>query len=202
MRVRLAVILTCGLLTACTSSRVTIDSYIDPAYSRAQIRSVAVLPVANPAFSPGEALELNRRVTMAIAARNSALRVLGAGEVVTALNQHNLAGPLGAFLDNFATSGIPDSSLLQRVGQALGVDVLIQGQLLNVLRQDGRAGFAATPATTRVTVRFVMLDCRLGRMIWQASSEGTRLKSGFSSAAPLIEAVNPAIDKILATLPF
>ncbi|MBD3336100.1 MAG: hypothetical protein GF355_11355 [Candidatus Eisenbacteria bacterium] len=128
------------------------------------------------------------------------MSIMSAAEAQQLLNDHDLVGEWSYFLDSFATSGIPDANTLARIGEALDVDCIIQGEIVNVTQRDGVYG--GNKGTTRVTVRYSMLDTRTGKLVWEASSDGVRTTATtVEPAPPIIEAVNLAVDRILTALP-
>ena len=186
--------------TACASSHATINSYVDPSFGRGSLHSVAIFPIRNARLAPAEAQQINRGISMAVHARNADLRLMSAPEAIAILNDSGLASPWAVFLDNYVASGVPDATILRRIGQALSVDAILQGEIVNVFQQDGRYG--GNRGTTRVTVRMTILDVRKGTLLWQASSDGQLgTATTLSSAPPIIEAVELAVHRLLDALP-
>jgi hypothetical protein len=143
---------------------------------------------------------MNRRIAEGLVQRNSSLKVVAGPEAVSLLNEKDLADDWARFLENYVTSGVPDANSLSRIGQALGVDAIIQGEMVEVLQEDGR--FGRNEGTTRVTLRLTMLAVEDGRLLWEASSDGLRkTASAAEDAPPVIEAVLLAVDKIVENLP-
>ncbi len=195
-----AIILTTVASAGCATSRATINSYVDPNYTRGSIESIAVFPIRNARFAPSEAQQINRRISTVIHTKNQAIRIMSSTEAVNILNEHGLADDWAVFLDNYVASGVPDANALRDIGAALGIDAIMQGEIVNVFQQDGT--FGGNKGQTRVTVRFTMLDCRNGRMLWEASSDGVKTTATTLDKAPaIIDAVQLAMDKILDNLP-
>ena len=138
---------------------------------------------------------------MFINRQNPEIELVSSVTAVARLNEHQLASDWAIFLDNYVSSGVPDASLLGEIGAAIGVDAIIQGEILNVFQQDGAEG---QKGITRVTVRFTMLDVNNGKLAWEATSDGRRetaLGGDMFHAPPIIEAIELAVDKLLSTLP-
>src|SRR6185437_6233426 len=132
----------------------------------------------------------------AIHSKNDSIRIMSSVEAVNVLNQHALADSWAAFLANYVSSGVPDANTLHTIGAALGVDAIIQGEVVNVYQRDG--AFGRQKGQTRVTVRFTMLDCRDGKAVWEASSDGVKgTATTMGEAPPIIDAVKLAMEKIL-----
>jgi hypothetical protein len=187
-------------LSGCATSRATIDSYIDPNFSAASVQSIAVFPLRNARLAPSEALQINREITQVINRRNPAIKIIGAAEAVDVLNQHGLAEKWAKFQENYVRSGIPDAAILREVGTALGVDSILQGEIINIYQRDGDNWYYR--ATTRVTVSYVMMSVASNTTTWSATSDGIA-EDGYSDVAPpIIDAVRLAQNKILEALPF
>jgi hypothetical protein len=152
-------------------------------------------------MAPAEAQQINRRVSTFINRRDPQIALVSSVEAVNRLNEHGLASAWAVFLDNYVSSGVPDGNILAEIGEAVDVDAIIQGEILDVFQQDGADG---QKGVTRVTVRFTMLDTRMGKMVWEASSDGRRetaLPGELFKAPPVIEAIELAVDKVLESLP-
>jgi PBP1b-binding outer membrane lipoprotein LpoB len=187
------------VLSGCATSRATIDTYIDPNFSAGDVKDIAVFPLRNARLAPSEALQINREIIQAINRGNPALRIIGASEAVDVLNDKGLAEQWAKFLENYATSGIPDAGILREVGTALNVDKILQGELVNVFQRDGNGW--DTLGTTRVTVHYAMMDVATNKTVWDATSDGIAQKDSLD-APPIIDAIRLAQNKILEALPF
>jgi hypothetical protein len=174
--------------------------YIDPNYGAGQIQSVAVFPMRNANFAPSEARQINRKISTFINQQNPEIEIFGAAESIEKLNEADMADEWARFLDNYTSSGVPNVNSLKMFGDILGVDAIIQGEVVNIFQQDGRYG--SNKGTTRVTIRFSMLGTTSGKVLWEASSDGiSGTVTTVESAPPLIDAVNLAMDKILKNMP-
>jgi PBP1b-binding outer membrane lipoprotein LpoB len=186
-------------LSGCATSRATIDSYVDPNFSAASVKKIAIFPLRNARFAPSEALQLNREMTQAINRKNPAVQIISAAEAVNILNKKGLAEKWARFLENYVTSGIPDAGILREVGAALGVDKILQGELINVSQRDGDF---YSYATTRVTIHYALMDVTSNTTVWDATSDGIAQEGDTFVAPPIIDVVRLAQNKILAVLPF
>lgn len=190
-------------LASCAATHsATISSYVDPTHQRGVIQSIAIFPVVNTRMAPSEAQQVNRRVSFVIHQRDPQIQLMSSVEAVDRLNDYGLADDWAVFLQNYVSSGVPDATVLGEIGGALGVEAIIQGEVLNVYQHDGDG--EGRKGVTRVTVRFSMLDCLNGKLLWEASSDGLR-ETAFGGtvahAPPVIEAIELAVDKILESLP-
>lgn len=188
-------------LAGCAVNKATINTFVDPNFGTGDVSTVALFPIRNARLAPSEAQQINRKISMAINKRRSDIKIVGSQEAINILNEQGLADDWAKFLENYVLSGVPDATVLQQVGNALQVDAIMQGEMVNIFQQDGAYG--QNGGTTRVTVRFTMLNYKNGKLLWEASNDGIRgTATTLESAPPIIEAVNLAVDKILATIPF
>lgn len=183
------------MLGGCTTA--SLDSFVDPSYSSKDIRKVVVLPMTNAGITPGQAQELSRAFAQGMLRANPNLEIMGAGEAIDKINADDLADEWATFLRNYNTSGIPNTNTVKRIGSTLGVDAIIQGSVLSVSQKDSN-GYDYP--MTRVNVRYGAISAKTGAMLWEISSEGTIQPYSYT-AAPVIDAVRLAHDKILRSIP-
>ena len=197
---RMLLVVAGGLgVSACATSKATLSSYVDPNFNARSVESVALLPSRNPSLAPSAARQVNRRVAQGINQRSPNVSVLGAAEAAQLLNDAGLADAWATFLINYAASGIPDAEVLRSVGDALDVDVIVQGEMVDVYQVDG--GTPSEMGQTRVTVRFSMLDTQEGRLVWAGTGEGIKAILTHREAPPVIEAIDLAVDRLLSSMP-
>lgn len=199
----LTMLLTTALLGGCATHKATINTFTDAAYTESDVESLAIFPIRNTRAAPAEAQSLTRTLAQTIHGDSPNLDLVGPGEASRALNEADLAETYARFVEDFALSGIANTDYLSEVGDALEVDAIMQGEVVRAVQEDGDTSmFGGSKGTTRVTVRFVMLDTDDGRLLWEASSDGIRktaLNGG--DAPPVIEAVELAMEKIIQNLP-
>ncbi len=196
---RMLLVVAGGLgVSACATSKATLSSYVDPNFNARSVESVALLPSRNPSLAPSAARQVNRRVAQGINQRSPNVSVLGPAEAAQLLNDAGLADAWATFLINYAASGIPDAEVLRSLGDALDVDVIVQGEMVDVYQVDGGSG---EMGQTRVTVRFTMLDTQEGRLVWEGTSEGIKEILTHREAPPVIEAIDLAVDRLLSSMP-
>jgi hypothetical protein len=193
------VIILALVLSSCASSNAIINTYVDPNFSGDDIKKIAIFPIRNVRLAPSEAIQLNRDISQAINRRNPDIEILNAVEAIEILNEKGLADKWAQFLENYVISGIPNANILREVGGALGVDKILQGEMLNITQKDGDF---YTYGTTRVTVHYTMMDVENSKIIWDVSSDGIAISNNYFDAPAVIEAVRVAQDEILSALPF
>jgi hypothetical protein len=202
-----SIILSSGLmllsafLIGCATSSSSINTYIDPDYNGANIQRLAIFPIKSTYLTPSESQQLHRDLSQAINKKKPSLVILGSAEANDILNKKVLTDKWALFLDNFVGSEIPNAGVLKEIGDTLGVDAIIQCEIVNVQQTNGVYG--GNKGTTRVTLRYSIMGVRSGKLLWQASSDGLcTTGTTVEYAPPIIEAVKRAHDKILSTLPF
>jgi hypothetical protein len=192
---RTSALLSCALaLAGCSSS--SVRTYSDPAMGTRPIGAIAVLPVQNAPLAKGESIRVNREVAQTVSRANPGILIVGPAESVQKLNEHNLVDDYDRYLVTLAQSGIANAGILARIGDALGVDAVMQGALLGFGRRDGYGN-----AGSRLAVRYSLVSTVDGTVLWETTAE-LRSESGPFSAAPTLEDVLPeAIQKVLASMP-
>lgn len=186
-------------LVSCAPSART-NVYTNPAYEQGSVASIAVLPIRNTRLAPSEAQFVNREVTQGIQAQSSPdLRIITSTQASDALNASGLVEAYSDFVRDFAASGIPNTDTLRQLGNALGVDAIFQGELIDVFQENGL--FGVRSASTRVTMRLVMLDTTTGDILWEGSAQGFAQGSTLSAAPPVFDALEPALNGLISQLP-
>lgn len=184
----------------CASSGASISQFSAADFSGESIDSVAVFPIRNASAAPAEAQQMNRRISQEVSRKSASVAIVGPAEAIKRLNDNNLADDWGDFYEDYSQTGVPNSRILQKVGKALGVDVILQGALVRVVQQDGE--FGGNKGTTRVTVRFSLLGTAEGSRLWEASAEGHKTTATtLDSAPPTMEAIRLAVDKLVSNMP-
>lgn len=190
-----------SVTSGCSISKATLNQFVDPSFGPGSISSVAVFPIRNTRLAPSEAQQINRKISQAIHEQSPGLEIMSSAEATRRLNSAGLVDTWADFIDDYVTSGIPDATDLRKIGRALGVDAIMQGEIVSLQQRDGAYGYSR--GSTRVTVRFSMLGTQDAKLLWEASSDGIRsTATTMDTAPPVIEAITLAVDKICANLPF
>lgn len=198
---RRAFLIAVGLaLAGCASEGANLSAFTDPTFAPGRVRSLAIFPVLNASVAPAEGQRINQSIGPRIAAKNPSLRIVSPAEATTKINAAGLAARWATFLENFTSSGIPDSVALRQIGEAVGADAILQGAVLSLEQDDGQYG--VNKGTTKITVQFSLLDARSGKLLWQAASEGRSITATTVEAAPpLGDVIALATDKLLDGMP-
>jgi hypothetical protein len=192
---------TCLFLSGCAALSANIKSYVDPGFTGATIHRLVVFPIRNRLLTAIEAQQLNRDLAKAISRKEPSILIVGSVQAFKLLNENGLADQGLRFLDNYYSSDRPNASVLKKIGQSLGVDAIIQGEIVNIKQTDGV--YRISEGTTRATVRYSMTEVKSGKLLWEASSDGSvTTVTTLEPAPPIIYAVLLAQSEILAALPF
>ena len=200
MRARLTLALLVLSVAGCATHSGKVRAFTDPSAQPGTIKALAVFPIRNARLAPGDAQEINRQVTSELTRLHPTVQIMGPSEVVRLLNEADLAAEWARFLEDYSASGVPDSKRLQRVADALHVPVFLQGELVNVVQEDGIA--FVRQGSARVTIRFSLLDATKGKTLWEATGDGLQTRSTTVGAAPpLIDAIKLALEKLVPSIP-
>ena len=191
---------------SCTTSKATLITYLAPNFDARSVESLALLPSRNASLASTESRQMTRLVALGISERSPNVRIVDPADAAALLNDAGLAYAWTTFLLDYDASGILDAEFLRSVGDALDVDVVMQGEMVSVDQLDGHRvpgeSGGGTEGLTRVTVRFTMLDTRAGRLLWEGTSHGIR-KTTLSDvgAPPVMGAVELAVDTLISSMP-
>ncbi|SRR5258706_7915173 len=188
------------VLSGCVTPRVTLKTFVDPSLQSSSINSIAVFSLRNTALSPGEALEIDRAITQGFIKKNGNVNVMGASEATAKLNDANLVTDYSKFLMDFESSGIANTTTLQKVGDALSVNAILQGRLSDVVQKTG--SYPGVAPVTSLTLRYTLLSCKTGNTLWEGTSNSAKYGATvFSQPPPLYEVIFLAQEKIFTGLP-
>jgi len=190
------------ILCGCgATKRATLKTFIDPSIQTAAVKTVAVLPMRNTAFSPGETMEMDRVVTQSFSQKNSFVSVIGISEATALLNKENLTTEYAAFLENFESSGVPNTVFLNKLKHILNVDAILQGRMSDVHQNDAMRG---AHAQSSLTIRYTLLSTSSGRILWEGTSNATieyAHRNLGKIAPPFYEVGTLAQEKIISSIP-
>ena len=87
------------------------------------------------------------------------------------LNENGLADQAIRYEDHYYSDVLPSPGTLKTIGQSLGVDAILQGEIVDFRQTDGV--FDRNKGKTRVTVHYSMIGIASGKLQWEASSDGS-----------------------------
>lgn len=182
--------------------------YYDLDARTSPIESVAVLPFPNQGLTQIDYRDIDTHLSTALGLQLADMRVMPSRRAASRVREAGdwkawrtyQAGPLSV--------GALDTALVRQIGAALGTDVFMTGELLDIFRKDGErltgrgaAQFGApAPGETRVEVQLYLFDCDSGRLIWRHAGKGKLVSSSRDPAPPIADTVAMAIDKLLEHL--
>lgn len=167
----LAVLALVGLVfIGCAVKKGTINSYIEPTYNRGAIKTIAMFPVRNAKFAPSEVRQLNKELIQTMKKKNPSIEIVSPSKAQRLINESGLAREWANFIEDYYTSGIPDSVALKNISKALKVDAVFQGQLLNIRQNDGDGW--TRKGQTRITVSFSIVETETAKIVWEATADG------------------------------
>ena len=185
------------LLAACTSHETR--TYSAPSVGTKLISSLAILPVRNAPIAQSESIQMNRELTQAVQRKNPTLSILGPVEAVERLNEQNLVEDYDRYIVGLAQSGIPNKAILARIGAALGVDAIMQGQILGLAQQDG--GWGGRYPSTTFSLRYSIVSTGDGLVLWEIVEEIRKTRSAGISAPSLQKVLPDAIQVVIQRIP-
>lgn len=190
----------------CVSKKGTVKTYNNPAVDASKIRSVAIFPLRNSfvqtsvGLGTGEMIEINKMFQVEFANRNSNTQLVNSISSRELLNQYKLVNSYDTLLTVFENTGLPNTNILNAIGEKLKVDAVIQGFLKEVYQRDGVYG--GNRGETKIVVKYIMLSTISGDVLWEATCEGYKGTGTTLAKAPPVEDVIEIIkEKIISAMP-
>ena len=184
------------------------QAYYDINARTSPIESVAVLPFPDQGLTQVDYRDIDTHLSTSLGLRLRDMRVMPAPQGVSKVREAGdweawrtyQAGPLSV--------GALDTAVVRQVGEALGTDAFMTGELVDLFRKDGErltgvggAQFGKpAPGETRVEVQLYLFDCESGRLIWRHTGKGKLVSSTRDPAPPIADTVAKAIDGLLKDL--
>jgi hypothetical protein len=175
-----------------------VDTVADAAFAPAEVQSVAVLPWFDWALGVDEAREAADRVVVALQRSDRKVRVVAPGDAADLIAASGLAYEWALFLYDRREEAAADSTVVMRIGDALGTDLLAHITLLDVFQHDGSDELGS--AYTSVLVQVELFDTRSGSLAW-AGSCGIAHGEDPLHAPPVRQPMWWALDAVLAAMP-
>ena len=160
-RNRLWPIVFASLIFGIGCSQTPLRSPVEPSTQSRRIKSLAILPLGNGGVIPEQSRELNRTVLQAFHRKNPHITIVRPTESIALIERAGLDDTYGEFLRDFGRSGIPDVSTVRALGETLGADAILQGEIFNIQQVDG--DYHGNVGLTSLTVRYSLVRTRSGR---------------------------------------
>ncbi|MBN8568970.1 MAG: hypothetical protein J0M18_05025 [Ignavibacteria bacterium] len=188
------------VLTSCGGSGATSQNYQDPSYQNYTIKKVAVLPIRNTYMNIGEAQNVNRFFITELTRKVKGYEVVGPEDAIAKLNQDSLVEKYYEYLVKYSTTGIPNRELIKQIGTSLNVDGIVQGEIYNITKVDGRYG--GNKGETKCSMRYSLLSANDGKVLWETTAEGYKTTTTtLEDAPPLMDVIMECMTKIIESVP-
>jgi hypothetical protein len=209
----LVIVLYCLLFFGCITPthHSTVRTYINPALNSSEITSVAILPLRNSftqtsSLSTKDLVEINREFQTVFIDKNQKTTLVNSFTSTELLNKSNLVDSYSNLLLVYTQTGIPNTETLNKIGDVLNVNALIQGFVESVTLMDGIPG--AKEGVTTVTFKYIMFSTLTGVVLWEATyistaKTGTNFLGGTTpdvTAPPVSEAIKYVKDKFYSDM--
>jgi len=197
LRLALFVILGSASLVGCTTTGA--NTFADPSLATTRVGSVAILPLQNTRLGPAIALDVNRGVVQGLSARNPGVRLMGPAETQEKLGAAGLIETYSQYLRDYATSSLTNKSSLLKIGEALGTDAMLQGEITDLQQQNG---YPYHPAYTQIVVRYSLVSLHTGVLLWETSARARRKLTALDHAPDPREVIPVVQQTLIREFPF
>jgi hypothetical protein len=200
-RIRLAMTLAIGVLggSACATQYQSMTA-VDPEFAPNDVRSVAVLPFFEWQLPLDDTREMTDRTLAALRRRGTDVTVLTPDEAASLLIDAGLTYEWALYLNDERQGAIPDSTVIMRMSDALGADLIAHITLTDVFVTDGSTAFGGAYATATVELR--LFDGRTGHPAWRAAATTEHeWRSWSGTAAALAEPLKWVFGAVLGDVP-
>lgn len=191
------------VILSCSTSKV--KTYVDPNLSSGKIKSVALLPLrnsftqTNASLSTGDIMEINKMFQKEFISKNPTATILNSVESTDLLNEKMLLNDYDKLLQVYGSTGIPNTTILQNIGNQLNIDAIAQGFLVKVVQNDGSYG--RVNGETTISVKYVMFSTKNGSVLWEVLADGSKVKSTLANAPEVSEVIEILRKKITSSIP-
>ncbi len=191
------------VILGCSTSKV--KTYVDPNLSSGKIKSVALLPLrnsftqTNASLSTGDIMEINKMFQKEFISKNPNATILNSVESTDLLNEKMLLNDYDKLLQVYGSTGIPNTTILQNIGNQLNIDAIAQGFLVKVVQNDGSYG--RVNGETTISVKYVMFSTKNGSVLWEVLADGSKVKSTLANAPEVSEVIEILRKKITSSIP-
>lgn len=180
------------LLTACSYTRV--KWYEDLFLSTASLNSIAVLPLQNVRLSRRTATETDRAIVEALIGRNPDLTIVDSAEAQDKLSTAGVIETYSQFLRDYRASRLLDKAALAKMGDTLGTDAILQGDIAQLIQVDGLPLHNA--AYTKLVLRYSIFSLKARKLLWESSATVYKKTTGLSRAPEIEEVIPGAVAQI------
>lgn len=174
------------------------DTVVDPDFAPAEVASVAVLPWFDWALSLDDTREAALRLAAALERQDRNVRLVLPDEAADVIAAAGLAYEWALFLYDRREGTGGDSTVVMRIGDAVGVDLLARITLPDVFQHDGSEELGS--AYTSVLVQVDLFDTSTGHLAWSGST-GIAHADDRWHAPPVRQPMQWALAAVLDAMP-
>lgn len=188
-----------AVLAGCGAPR-ELTTEVAPTFAPAAVRAVAVLPFFEWQLSIDDTRAMTTQVVEAIGHRNPSVTIIAPEECSELLSTVGLTYDWALYLLAEQHDSLPDVTVVQRMSDALGADVIAHVRFTEVLQTDGSSQFG--PAVSGATVELRFFSGESGAVEWRSAA--TTAWSGSdegSRAVPLSGMVKSAFATVVDSIP-
>ena len=188
------------IISSCGGSGTDTQNYQDPALMNYKINTVAVLPMRNSYFGLSETKEVNRYFMTGISRKVTGYTIIGPDDAIEKINKDSLVEQYYKYLVTYSTTGIPNTEICKKVCTSIGCDLLIQGEVYNISKIDGRYG--RNKGETRCSVRYSAITAIDGKIVWETTTEAyEKTTTTLEDAPALMDVIKVGMDDIIESMP-
>jgi hypothetical protein len=194
------------ILSGCVARKASIKSYFNPSLNASKITSVAVFPMRNSfvqkdaGLGTGDVIEINAMIQKAFVTKNPQTIMVDAVSSTDLINKGSLVNSYDTLLRVYENTGLPNTMILNKIGEKLKIDAIIQGFVKDVFQQDGVYG--RNGGETKITMKYVMFSTKTGDVLWEVTCQGyKRTATTFGKAPAVFEVIEIIQKKILTAIP-
>jgi hypothetical protein len=170
-----------------------------PAFAPGNVHSVAVLPFFEWQVSLDDTRDMTDRILARIRQTSSGLTLVTPDEASALLIASGLTYAWALSVDDERAGGAPDSTLVMRMADALGADIIAHLRFVDAVQHDGSTILGPAFASVIVELRF--FDGTTGQIRWASASGIEEVRVDERPASPLDGLARSALAAILDSLP-
>jgi hypothetical protein len=193
------VLLGMALVTGACSTRPVATPTVHPAFTPGSVQSVAVLPFFEWQLSLDDTHDMTDRVLTALRHTSPDLTLVAPDEASALLIAEGLTYAWALYLDDERAGDTPESTLVMRMADALGADLLAHVRFLEVMQHDGSTTLG--PAVSSVIVELRFFDGTTGEVRWQSAAGVEEVRVDEQPASPIDGLARSALVAVLDSLP-
>lgn len=197
-----------GIILLCGCAHTNINAYTNPNLSPGMVESVAVMPILGTRFAPRNARELNQSLIEGLKTTNPSVTTVTDVDVVQQMSVDGFSEKWESLIRAYRSTGYLDQDLIRSLDSLLGVDAVVQLEIIDAGEQDGSRKYNSSSREWEVdrgraylTVGVIMLSLQDASIIWEATANTTKNSFNSPIAPNVSELFDSASKKILSSIP-